>query len=110
MISLFQAGASTAKAAQGMQVFLPQSIVDRLVRYIGVPDARLRVNLIMSYLLGVATSRYVLKLEPLSSMAEDDVVKLVAPTIQTWLDPSKPLKAPDYNPGRSPAQKGASGH
>ena len=109
LISLFQAGASTAKAAKGMQVFLEQSIVDRLVRYIGVPDARLRVNLIMSYLLGVATSRYVLKLEPLSSMAEDDVVKLVAPTIQTWLDPSKPLKAPDYNPSRSPAQKRASG-
>ena len=90
---LFQAGASTAKAAKGMQVFLEQSIIDRLVRYLGVPDARLRVNLIMSYLLGVGTSRYVLRLEPLASMSEEEVVKLVAPTVQTWLDPGKPLKA-----------------
>jgi AcrR family transcriptional regulator len=108
LIALFQAGASTAKAAKGMQQFLEQSVVDRLVRYIGVPDARLRVNLIMSYLLGVATSRYILRLEPLASMSEDDVVKLVAPTVQDWLDPGKPLKAPDYNGGRS-AQKQSSG-
>lgn len=93
MIALFQAGASTAKAARGMQAFLEQSIIDRLVRYLGVPDARLRVNLIMSYLLGVGTSRYVLRLEPLASMSEDEVVRLVAPTVQTWLDPGKPLKA-----------------
>ncbi len=110
LIALFQAGASTAKAAKGMQVFLEQSIVDRLVRYIGVPDARLRVNLIMSYLLGVATSRYVVRLEPMASMSEDEIVKLVSPTIQAWLDPGKPLNAPAYNSGRGPAQNRNAGH
>jgi hypothetical protein len=105
LIALFQAGTSTAKAAKGMQQFLEQSVVDRLVRYIGVPDARLRVNLIMSYLLGIATSRYILRLEPLASMSEDDVVRLVAPTVQNWLDPGKPLNAPEYNGGRGSAQK-----
>ena len=40
-----------------MQDFIERSIVDRLVRTLGVPDARLRVNLIVSYLLGIASTR-----------------------------------------------------
>ena len=66
-------------------------MIDRLVRYIGVPDARLRVSLISSYLVGIAANRYITRLEPLASMPEDDLVKIVAPTIQAWLDPSIPL-------------------
>lgn len=93
-IALFQAGASATKAARGMQDFIERAFVDRLVRTLGVPDARLRVNLIMSYLMGVGTTRYVLKLEPIASMPEEDVVKLVAPTIQRWLDPTQPLRRP----------------
>lgn len=93
-IALFQAGASATKAAKGMQDFIERSFVDRLVRTLGVPDARLRVNLIVSYLIGVATTRYIVRLEPVASMPEDDLVKLVAPTIQSWLDPTKPLRAP----------------
>ncbi len=91
-IALFQAGASATKAAKGMQDFIERSFVDRLVRVLGVPDARLRVNMIVSYLIGVATTRYILRLEPVASMPEDDLVKLVAPTIQNWLDPTKPLR------------------
>jgi AcrR family transcriptional regulator len=93
-IALFQAGASATKAARGMQDFIERSMVDRLVRTLGVPDARLRVNLIMSYLIGVGTTRYVVRIEPIASMPEDDLVKLVAPTIQNWLDPTKPLQKP----------------
>ena len=92
LIAMFQAGASASKAARGMQDYIERTFVDRLVRVLGVPDARLRVNLIMSYLLGVASARYVLKMEPLASMSEDEVVKLVSPTIQNWLDVTKPLQ------------------
>lgn len=93
-IALFQAGASATKAARGMQDFIERSMVDRLVRTLGVPDARLRVNLIMAYLMGIATTRYIVRLEPVASMPEDDLVRLVAPTIQNWLDVTKPLQRP----------------
>jgi hypothetical protein len=79
--------------------------VDRLVRTVGVPDARLRVNLIVSYLLGVAATRYIVKLEPVASMPEDDLVKLVAPTIQNWLDPTKPLVPAKSGAAKSGASK-----
>lgn len=99
-IALFQAGASATKAARGMQDYVERSIVDRLVRTLGVPDARLRVNLIVSYLMGIATTRYVVRLEPIASMPEDDLVKLVAPTIQNWLDPTKPLRGSKSSPAK----------
>ena len=98
-IALFQAGASATKAARGMQDFIERSMVDRLVRTLGVPDARLRVNLIMSYLIGIGTTRYIVRIEPIASMPEDDLVKLVAPTIQNWLDPTKPLQKPKGGSG-----------
>jgi len=99
LIALFRAGASGAKAAAGVKDFFEQSVLDRLARSIGVPDARLRVGLISSYLIGIAVSRYVTKLEPLASMSEDDLVRVVAPTIQAMLDPSTPL--PGSNAGKS---------
>jgi AcrR family transcriptional regulator len=91
LIALFRAGASTSKAANGLRAFFEESIVDRLARTIGVPDARLRVGLISSYLVGITITRFVTKLEPLASMPEDDLVRIVSPTVQAWLDPSQPL-------------------
>lgn len=91
LIALARAGASTGKAASGIKGFVEEGVVDRLAVIIGVPDARLRANLITSYLLGIAINRYVVRLEPIASMSEDDVVRLVAPTVQDWLTPTKPL-------------------
>lgn len=91
LIALARAGTSTGKAVAGLKGFVEQDIVDRLAVVIGVPDARLRANLITSYLLGVAINRYVIRLDPIASLSDDEVVRLVAPTVQDWLTPSKPL-------------------
>jgi hypothetical protein len=45
----------------------------------------MRVTLATSYLVGVATARYVMRLEPLASASEDEVVRLVAPAVQAAL-------------------------
>ncbi len=91
LVALARAGASTGKAVAGIKGVVEEGIVDRLAGVIGVPDARLRANLITSYLLGVAVNRYVVRLDPIASMNEEDVVRLVAPTIQDWLTPTTPL-------------------
>ncbi len=64
-------------------------IVDRVVTAIGIPDARLRVTLISSYLVGISTTRYLLRVEPLASASDDEIVALVGPTIQALLDPTR---------------------
>ncbi len=107
LIALARAGTSTGKAVAGIRSFVEEGIVDRLAGAIGVPDARLRANLITSYLLGIAINRYVVKLEPIASMDDDDVVRLVAPTVQDWLTPTKPLpgngKPDDDQPKSTPS-------
>lgn len=78
-------GAGAAKAATPLREFLESVIVDRVAAALGVPDARMRVTLAVSFIVGVAGSRYVLRMEPLASATEDEVVRLVAPAVQAAL-------------------------
>jgi hypothetical protein len=99
LVSLARTGVNAGHAVSGLQDFLEQAVVDRIATMIGVPDARMRSALITSYLLGVATTRYGVRLEPLASASEDEVIRMVAPVIQDLLDPRKPL------PGRARASR-----
>ncbi len=98
LMALFQAGASAGRASQSIREFLEESVVDRLAATVGIPDARMRAALISSHLIGLAMIRYIVRLEPLASAPEDQIVKMYAPMIQDLLDPSKPL------PGSKPAK------
>jgi hypothetical protein len=69
--------------------YLQATVVDRVVAAVGVPDARMRVAVISSYLVGIAASRYLLRIEPLASATDDEVVALVGPTVQVLLDPTR---------------------
>ena len=69
--------------------YIQLTVVDRVVAALGVPDARIRVTLISSYLVGVSTTRYLLRIEPLASAPDEEVVALVGPTIQALLDPTR---------------------
>ncbi len=82
---LVRAGAGAAGATATLREFLEVAVVDRVVAALGVPDARMRVALATSYLVGVATSRYVLHLEPLASASDEQVVRLVGPVVQAAL-------------------------
>lgn len=45
-------------------------------------DRELRANLIAGQLIGMATMRYVVRVDPLASASIDDVVRLYAPPMQ----------------------------
>jgi AcrR family transcriptional regulator len=72
--------------------YVQDTVVDRALESLGVPDARMRGALITSYLAGVMITRYVVRMEPLASASDDVVVALVAPVIQRTLDPRTPLR------------------
>ena len=95
LMSMARSGASAASLATSLQDYLDTAVVDRVVSAVGVPDARMRVALISSYLVGIAAGRYIMRIEPLASASEEHVVRLVAPTIQALLDPRSPLPAAD---------------
>ena len=81
-------GAGATKATAAIREFVEAEVVDRVVSALGVPDARMRVVLASSYLVGVAVSRYVLQVEPLASATEDEIVAMVAPAVQAALTTS----------------------
>jgi len=92
LFTLLRAGAATGKASVAVRTLLEESI-DRVARGLRVPDARMRVQLVTSLMLGVAINKYALRVEPMASMSEDELVAVLAPTVQRWLDPRKPLKS-----------------
>jgi hypothetical protein len=49
-------------------------------------EADRRVQLVVSQMVGLVVTRYLLELEPLASMSADDVVAWVAPNVQRYLD------------------------
>lgn len=61
--------------------------LERILGVLGLKDAAVRANLIVAYLGGVVATRYVVGMQPLAGMSDDEVVALVSPTIQRLLDP-----------------------
>jgi AcrR family transcriptional regulator len=90
---------ATPGALRALWEFVSGEVVDQVLVLAGIPDAKMRGALITSYLGGVLVARYAAHIEPLASASEDEVVALVAPTIQTLLDPTRPL--PGGSPGKS---------
>ena len=84
---------STVDQLRAVSEFLSATVIDRVVTAVGVPDARLRVSVISSYLMGIITSRYVMKLEPLASATDEEIVAMVGPAVQALLDPTMNRKA-----------------
>jgi AcrR family transcriptional regulator len=77
---------SKAKTAMLREV-VNRTILSRVMA--GVPgpaeEVRLRGNLVASQVMGLMLTRYVIRLEPLASATQDDVVRMVAPNIQHYL-------------------------
>jgi hypothetical protein len=46
----------------------------------------LRANLVGSQVVGLIVARYVVQVQPLAGLDREEVVRLVAPTLQRYLD------------------------
>ncbi|MCK2218490.1 TetR family transcriptional regulator [Actinomadura sp. ATCC 31491] len=79
-------GASASPSASAMvAAFMSDEVMLPLARAIGADQAELRANLTGAHLLGVATARYVLRVEPLASLERERLVALLAPVVQRFL-------------------------
>ncbi|MFM7146857.1 MAG: TetR/AcrR family transcriptional regulator, partial [Actinomycetales bacterium] len=83
-------GLSRLAGARSLGQLVPIQVLDRIVGLLGVPDARLRVGLVASQLLGLAAARTVVKIEPLASMPAEEIVEVMGPMLQRLLDPTSP--------------------
>ncbi|MFE4195444.1 TetR/AcrR family transcriptional regulator [Paenarthrobacter sp. NPDC056912] len=84
----FARGTIGSKAKSGMmREVVSRAILSRVMA--GVPgsgdEVLLRGNLVASQTVGLILARYVIRLEPLASASQDEVVHWVAPTIQRYI-------------------------
>ncbi|MBT8160144.1 MULTISPECIES: TetR family transcriptional regulator [Arthrobacter] len=77
---------SKAKTAL-MREMLTHAILSRITAGLpGTPEEkRMRASLVATQIVGLMLMRYVVRLDPLASASQDDVVRLVAPNVQHYL-------------------------
>jgi AcrR family transcriptional regulator len=87
MLAMLRSAVSHEDSADRLRALLLGVVLHPLVRGAGAGDADAgrRASLVASQVLGLAVARYVLHLEPLASAPADELVPLVAPTLQRYL-------------------------
>jgi AcrR family transcriptional regulator len=82
--ALLRSAASTESGAATMRQFAENVMLPRVSALLGVPPSR--VAGAFSQLIGFALSGTIIRIEPLASAPEDDLVALLAPSVQRYLD------------------------
>jgi AcrR family transcriptional regulator len=93
--SLLRGAVSHPLTARLMREFFTTQVVRRASRALeGVVPAEeipTRASFVASQLFGLATTRYILELDPLAGLPVEEVVQVVAPTLQRYLTGDLPL-------------------
>jgi len=85
ILALVRSAVSNDKAAAMLREFLTAELLTVMARRTGQPDARLRASLVAAQLIGIATLRHVIRVEPLATASPDDIVALVSPAVEQYL-------------------------
>jgi AcrR family transcriptional regulator len=83
LLAIVQGASGHPGAAAALREFIGREIVGRVATVAG---DRLRATLVASQIMGLIAARYIARVEPLASLDAEDVVPLVAPTLQRYLD------------------------
>jgi AcrR family transcriptional regulator len=97
ILALVRSAVSNENAAATLREFLSAQLLPAIERLTSHPDAPLRASLVAAQLIGIATQRHVIHLEPLVRATPAEITALVAPVIEQYL--RLPPSAPR---GRSP--------
>ncbi|MBG0739265.1 TetR family transcriptional regulator [Paeniglutamicibacter antarcticus] len=87
LIALLRGAVSSAPNAELLRQVLTKRIIAALLTDLAgnAADRQLRGALAASALIGLLMTRYILKLEPLVSASGEEVISLLAPTLQHYL-------------------------
>jgi hypothetical protein len=91
-VALLGASVTSEPGARMLREFLTREIFGPVVARLGGEEPELRASLVASQMMGLVVARYVVRLEPLASAPPDEVVALLAPTLQRYL--TGPLRTP----------------
>lgn len=86
MVAMLQSATSNSDAHEAFRGFVQNYVLTAVSGVLGGGEqARLRAMLSASQLVGAALLRYVMKVPPLATLSDDEVVRLIAPTVTRYL-------------------------
>ncbi|MGW4898410.1 TetR/AcrR family transcriptional regulator [Kitasatospora sp. NPDC004240] len=72
-------------AAAVLRGMIERRVLLRVAGELKVPDPEFRAQLAAGQLIGIAMLRYVLRIEPVASVDTEEIIRMVAPTLQRYL-------------------------
>ncbi|MFN8078479.1 MAG: TetR family transcriptional regulator [Kineosporiaceae bacterium] len=96
---LLSVATSSGDSSAMFRQFLSEAVLRRLAAACDADDPELRATLVAAQMLGAAMLRYALLIEPIASADVEDLVALLAPTIQGYLTGEVTVAA-NLDPGR----------
>lgn len=86
MVAMLQSATSNPDAHEAFRGFMQDHVLSAVSGELGGGEqARLRALLAASQLVGTAVLRFVMKIPPLATLPDDDLVRLLAPTVTRYL-------------------------
>jgi AcrR family transcriptional regulator len=83
-VGIIRSATTSETGATLLRDFITSQLFARVAAVLEVPG--LNLNAAAAQLVGVVMFRYVLEMEPMASASDDELVALLAPTIQRYLD------------------------
>ena len=89
LVALVRSAMSHPPAAEGLRAFVQTELLARIAARLDAPDAGKRAALFGSQLIGLLLYRHVLRVEPVTSMPAEELVRRAAPALQRHLTGSR---------------------
>jgi AcrR family transcriptional regulator len=83
-LALVRSVSTNESAALALRGFIEQVMMVRVAGALGISP--LRLTALMSHIMGLAMVRYILGAEPMASADEEELIAIVAPVIQHYID------------------------
>ncbi|MFI5671847.1 TetR family transcriptional regulator [Streptomyces sp. NPDC051704] len=85
LLAVIRSALTHEAAAAVLRRLVLRRVLERVAADLDVPDPTFRAELAASHMIGIALLRYVVQVEPLASADPEDIVTMVAPTLQRYL-------------------------
>lgn len=85
LLAIVRSALTHEAAAKVLRTFVLRRLLERIADELDVPDPRFRAELAASHMIGIAILRYVIQVEPMASVDPEEIVAMVAPTLQRYL-------------------------
>lgn len=85
IVAVLRAAATNEEMTRLFRGFMVREVVTPVAAILGAPRPELRAELAMTQIVGMIMGRYVLAVEPLASAPIEELVPLLAPTLQRYL-------------------------